>query len=1169
MKLFRPFMFLLLVCAVAGVAQTTSQISGTVSVANGSVVPGAQVTLTNTGTNAVRTAQTQANGTYRFPALDVGQYKIAVAKTGFKTFAQSGIVLQVNSSPVVNVTLQVGAMTQTVEVQANASMIEAQGSAVGQVIQPEQVVDLPLNGRQATQLIALSGAAVLTGGGGLTENLDFPTAVAYSVAGSVPNSTNYTLDGAPNIDYRTDVGEPLPMPDALQEFKVTSSAQAASTDSRPGGTVNAVTKSGTNQFHGDLFEFLRNGVMDAKGYTFPNSAGIVPPGVRDNLKRNQFGGTLGGPILHNKLFFFYGYQGTTERQQGTPSNTTVPTAAMLAGDFTAYMAPPCQRKQAYLKDDLNGHPLVTAHDSNVLQPQWLNTPSAKIAAKIAAMLPTPTDACGDVARSQYQSDNYNEQTARVDWQHTANDTIFARYFITNYNLLSYLAPGQLNLLSSSGDGLADRYQSLVAGDTHIVSPTLVSSLRANATRSADDRTSNSRIPTICSLGAMATCEQANQLDAFVNIPGNLGYDYENQFGVSESLVWQTGAHDLQFGGFWQHVQMNSNGTYQVDPEPSFTSGNTSYTGNNLADFITGNVDGLRQGGGQLGREGQNFATLFLQDNWKVSRELNLDYGVRWAPYFPQHNKYGMASDFSLANYLAGVHSQMFHNAPPGVTFPGDAGFNGMSDTPTDLKVFDPTVGIAWDPSGNGNEVIRAGYGLSYDTSTLWNAMHVVLNPPWGATLSITPQPVDPTATSAADTGGLANMYYGVVGGDPFPTGTAGPNSVFLPGGNYVFEAANAKPSYTQQWNVSVQKQFLSNWLASATYIGSRSRHIWTGVNLDPSTLIHAGMTAPGIVDTSAMTGITGPCTLRYGATTATFATCNGGPTATDTTGTINNQSARGALSLANPAEGPAMSGGVVEDEAIGVAAYDGLLLRLNHRLSNGLSIQSNYTWSHCLDTANAGQDIASDSQNPNDPTGDYGNCATDRRQLFNLSVIAQSRQVGSGWTNALLGHWAISGIFTATSGSPVTVTDGSNISLTGIGNPVAGRGYNDRPNLVGDPYGPGPVAANPSCKAPSAVGTETNWFNQCAFMDQAAGTFGNLGRNSLFGPGSWNLDSALWRTFPVSEGKSVEFRIEGFNILNHPQIGNPTSSLSSSTFDEISSSAHDSRIMQVALKFIF
>jgi hypothetical protein len=1170
-------------------AQGTAQISGIVTDSSGASIPGAQVQITNTDTNAVRTVRSSDDGSFNFPALAVGPYKLEVTKQGFRSFVQSGIVLQLNTNPSVNVTLQVGSVSQTVEVSANAAMVETQSTSVGQVIQPEQVVDLPLNNRQATQLIALAGASVNLNNPNSsgTGSLSYVTNVSYSVAGSQSNATNYLLDGTTNLDYQSNVGLPMPFPDALQEFKVESSAMPASSGRNPGGVVGAITKSGTNQFHGDLFEFLRNGIFDADAFNFPNTNGSLPTPTHDNLKRNQFGGTLGGPIKKDKVFFFYGFQETVERQQQLPTTRTVPTPAMLAGDFTAFLATPCQSSQQYLNEFIPsptpGGPqqqLTTALQSNKLLPAWLTTPSAKAAARVAALFPAPNNACGSVTTSGYQHDNEYQHVARTDWQRTGNDTIFARYFIANYNLLSSLStPG--DILTSSGDGLADRLQNVTVGDTHIFTPQTISSSRLSYVRTAVVRTSNNGIPNLCSLGVMGTCPTAHIISALYLEPGNQGWDYENAYGASENVAWQIGSHQLQFGVTFEHIQMNGNATFQLNPLPAFTSGSSSYSNNNLADFVTGNVDSYGQGNGQLSRDGQNLPSFFAQDSWKTKRTFQVNYGLRLDPYFPQHNGYSMASDFSLAGYDNGVQSKVFTNAAPGLIFPGDAGFNGRSDTRNRPWDFSPRIGVVWDPRGRGLETIRAAYGLFYDTSNLWNDMHIVLNAPWGNTVSFTPAPVNVSSSDPTQGGGLANPWFGQPGGNIFPTPFKPPaNYPFFANGAYVFQTQNVKAPNSQQWNLSVQKQMGANWLVSATYLGNKTTHILLGNNWDPDVVITAGMTAPGIVANNVAAGnpTSGSCTLYYGGTATanqyTFNPCNSTSTAKGATvNGINDESARKALNLANPNHGYKMNGGVIMGTSLGDSAYNGLLVSVQHRLSQGFSINGNYTWSHCLDDGEVGIDVTAAFENPANPKADWGNCGTDRRQIYNLSLVAQTPKFSSGWVEGIVGNWTASGIFTASTGSYANVLDGADISLIGLGggtsNSGGGSGH-DRPNKIGDPFAAGTIAANPSCTAPAQVKTIAHWFTPCAYQTQTATTFGNTARNSLLGPGHWNFDAAVWRTFPLTERFKVDFRFEGFNVFNDPQFGNPAATLSStSTLGRITSTVNNQRILQAALKITF
>jgi hypothetical protein len=1198
----RIFALVLLVCfpLLYAHAQATAQISGTVLDASGAAIPGAQVQITNTDTNAVRTAQSGSDGSYSFPNLPIGPYKLEVSKSGFTTYVQAGIVLQVGVNPTVNATLQVGAVTQTVEVQANAAMVETQSQAgLGQVIQPEQVVDLPLNDRQATQLIALSGAAVSTAGaGGLQNNLEYPNAPTFSIAGSQANSTNYYLDGSLNMDYRTNIGEPMPFPDALQEFRVESSASPADIGIRPGGTVNAAVKSGTNSFHGDAFDYLRNTVLDAYPDRFATSTGAPPPASPDNLKRNQFGGTIGGPIVKNKLFFFYGYQGTRERVTGGFHSTRVPTQATLNGDFTAMLAPPCQKKTIFLNSAY-----TTAPNSNILLPSLLTTPSALITRKFVPYLPAPVDACGDASYQSNTDDDENQSVMRADWQRTQNDSIFLRYFITNYTLQPYFANN--DILTASAPGLSDRVQTVDLGDTKIITPQLISSLRLAFLRTATVRTAPNGIPTWSQLGAQVTTQTANFTGqnsisgyASPNDPAYPGYDYENTFEISESIGWTHGAHQMTFGFQGEHIQMNNDGLFQVNANLSFTS---NVTGDGLADFLTGNASSIRQGNGQLGRDSQNMPALFFQDYWKVKRTFQVNMGVRWDPFIPQYNKYKQVSDFSLASYEAGKISSTYPNAPPGVTFPGDYGFNEKSDTNPHIWDFAPRIGIVWDPRGNGRETIRAGYGVFYDTSVLWNTMHIVLNPPWGLTVSNPSVPtafyvngaLDTSGTCAVGVAGCAwggtvqNPWNGFTGGNPFPSPLNPPSSfVFPEHGTFVFENQGNKAANTQQWNLSFEKQLGANWLVSAAYLGSKGTHEWLGQNMNPSVVITPEMTSaqyPAIVANNVVAGSpdVGSCTLLYGAQQVTFNPCNGNGNSSNAVNGVTNNNARRLMNLINPAlkAGPALDGGLLQEFANGNSAYNGLLLTAQHRLSQNFSISTNFTWSHCLDQGEIGQDIGNAYQNPFNRKADWGACSFDRRKIYNLSLVAMSPHHSERALQAILGDWQGSGIFTATSGSWLNLTDGEDESLTGVGA--------DRPDEVGNPFKPGAVGANPSCVAPTAIHTLKAWFNPCAFAMAPLGSYGTLGRNAIQGPGNWNFDAAIWRTFPISERFKLDFRAEAFNAFNHMEIGNPATALftgllnnsnppnglanlsTSAGFISSSVSPTSQRIMQFALKLTF
>ncbi len=1129
---------------------SVSQVSGVVRDASGGIIPDAEVQITNTDTNAVRTAQTDANGAYSFPSLAIGPYSLQVTKQGFQKYVQVGIVLQVGDNPKINVELPVGTVTQQIEVQAAAVMVESQSTAVNQVINPQQIVDLPLNGRQPTDLIALSGAAVNTlGAAGTINTLDYPTAVSYSVAGSQPNATNYYLDGAQNLDFRTNVGLPMPFPDALAEFSLGISSMPANLGVRPGGAVNGVTRAGTNSFHGNLFEFVRNGVLDATARTYASRTAPAATGVRDTLVRNQFGGTVGGPIVKDKLFFFGGFQGTMSNSTVAQTTATVPTAAMQRGDFSAALA---KGSGCTGSGTVIPAAYVTTPGSNIIQPALMQTPSAVLASKVYALVPTANtvDVCGTIFYTAAPTYNLEKQyVTRVDWQRTANDSIFGRYFLADYSQPSYYTVG--NLLSSSGVGLADRVQTVAIGDTRIIGAHGINTLRLAFDRTATVRASNPGIPTLCQLGMNATCQVQNQISAYIkNTPGNLGYDYENSYGVYEGYAWTNGKHQLNAGFSWVHVQMNNDGVFQMNPGPSF---GTSYTGVAIVNFVTGNTDGYSQGNGQLGRDSQNQPALYIQDAWKVHPRIQLTGGLRWDPFIAQYNKYGESSSFSLAGYNAGTVSKQYVNAPPGITFPGDAGFNGKSSTNNYYNACAPRVGLVWDLTGKGTQTLRVGYGFFYDTSILWNTMHIVLNPPWGETLNFTP-------LSVAQGGGLANPFFGQPGGNPFPTPLNPPSTfVFPTNGTYIFENQTNKPSNVQQWNLAYQIQLTNNLLLSATYIGNKTSHVWLGISQNSSQYL-------------AQYGTTQPCTLPFGGQSYTFTICNSPSQANEKAvgnSAITNVNARRALTIANPIYGPALSGGLTTAFSMGNGAYNGLLVSAQERLSHGFSVLTNYTWSHCLDNGEVGQDIGNSFENPANPKADWGNCGFNRKGIFNLSVTAQTPKYQEAALKYLVSGWNGSGIFTASTGSNYNIATGYDVSLTAVGR--------DRPNMVGNPNVGGPVSANPNCVAPATVHNLAYWYNPCAFAAPTLGTYGNEKRNDLVGPSNWNLNLAAWRSFSLPEHIRLDFRAEAFNALNHTQIGNPSATLYSGNTNAPtanaglinSSSAQGPRILQLAIKASF
>ncbi|HEX6894377.1 MAG TPA: carboxypeptidase-like regulatory domain-containing protein, partial [Bryobacteraceae bacterium] len=443
----------------AASGQAVSQISGTVRDNSGAVMAGVQITATDTDTDFKRMAVTDDAGNYVLINLPLGPYRLEASKMGFRNYVQTGITLQVGTAPEIAITLGLGQVSESVQVEANVSQIETRSIGVGSVIETQRILDLPLNGRQPTDLITLGGSSVQTG---ISPGYGMRTGALISVAGSSIEGVQYNFDGAPHINTLDGSGMPLPFPDALQEFKVSTSVQDASNSGHSGATVSSVTRSGTNAFHGDLFEFLRNYDVNARDFFATGP---------DGLKRNQFGGTLGGPIKKDKLFFFAGYQGTLVRQTPISTQEFVPTPDMLQGNFATFASAACQNGQPLT---LRGPFVSNQVSASLLSPAAVN---------IAKRLPQALNGCGRVLTGIVNHENDNQGVTRVDYQISAKHSLFARYMLTRQE---FAVPYSLtpDPLTEGTPGFNDQAQSGTIGDTYVLSPSMVNSVRLSVNRIA-------------------------------------------------------------------------------------------------------------------------------------------------------------------------------------------------------------------------------------------------------------------------------------------------------------------------------------------------------------------------------------------------------------------------------------------------------------------------------------------------------------------------------------------------------------------------------------------------------------------------------------------------------------------------------------------------------------
>ena len=1100
MNLFR-LVIVAAVCVAAVWAQGTAQIQGIVLDASGSAVAGADIKATQTDTGIVRSTVSGADGVYVLANLPVGPYRLEVSKPGFNEFVQTGIVLQVNTSPNVDVTLKVGAVTEQVQVEANAALVDTQGTSVGSVIENQRILELPLNGRNAVELIQLAGAAVP---GGRNGTAGYPGGLNISVAGGLLSGVTYFLDGTLYNNPFDAVNMPFPFPDALQEFKVETNSLTAQNGLHSGAAVSAIVKSGTNEFHGDAFEFLRNGDMNARNFFAPR---------RDTLKRNQFGGTVGGPIRKNKVFFFAGYQGTKLRSD--PANLTgfVPTAAMLAGDFSA-----CPTFPATIRDPNGG---------TFSNKQIPTTRFSAPALAIVKMLPKSNDPCGRVPYGPIQQQNENQVLGRVDYQISSRQMLFGRYMASKY-----LQPPSYslskNILDTTGGGLDDLAQTVAIGHTFLVTSTVVNTFRVAANRIGVHRFNDDYFSG-CDIGVNMACFVPHQTVVNVTTGPVIGIGTAIQasfipsyYTLSDDVSVVRGGHQLGFGfsGFkYQHSQKAN-----VFSSATFNF-NGQTTGVGMADFLLGQMSTMTQGTPNTTFTTKWYYGMYAQDAWKATRRLTINLGVRWEPFLPQRINNGAVYNFSLDRYLHGVHSTVFKNAPAGLLYAGDPGFTDMTGVGRRYDQFAPRVGLAFDPKGDGKTVIRAAFGMSYDFPNLMIMSTPTTAPPFGNTVT----PTGPL--------NFADPWSSYPGGNPFP-GSFGPNAPFINFGSYMAMQPDAKATTVYSWNFSTQRQIGSSWLVSATYLGTETAHLWVSYQANPATII------PGPLGGS----------------------CN---TATNCNSTANTNFRRIAYQL-NPGDGIKL-GPVDVFDSSGTVSYNGLMLLMQKRLSQGVSLNANYTWSHCIGDITQASSVGGVGVgllDPNNRRFDRGNCQTptldgtqslDRRHVANFTAVLQAPRFSERWVRIAASNWMLSSSVRILSGAFQSVTAGIDQQLSGNGGAV------QRANQV---------LAYPLCpQITYGASVACGWLNPAAFQQPAFGTLGNSGRSSVPGPGFWEWDAALSRLFHIREKMTLEARGEAFNLTNSFRAGSPgqptvITARNSSNFGQIIT-AQDPRIMQVAMKFVF
>jgi hypothetical protein len=825
-------LLILLLLAFPAVAQNvTGALAGIVKDPSGSVVPNATVTATNTGTSAAFHTATSDEGQYTFPTLPVGTYRLAVEAGGFKKYETSGIRLQVNETARVDVALVVGGASETVSVTAEVVRVDTDTSTLKTVVDTKRIEELPLNGRNATQLMRLVAGVTSDPRADVTSGTTYPGITPVSVNGSRSNMTNYVLDGANNNDHYSNAPNPMPNPDALQEFSVQTNNFSAEFGRQAGGIVNAITKSGTNELHDSAFEYVRNQALNATNFFSPVVNGKKQ---QDGLKRNQYGATVGGPVwipkLYNgrdKTFFFFSYQGTRLRQAPIQSQIIVPTAAMRAGDLSSIT------KQ--LKDPFTGQNLV----NNQIPASEISPISLQVLQHIP--LPTIGNTTFAAAPNNFDEDQW---LVRIDQQFSSKNRLTGRWFRSFGDTPAYLDPANY-LAQNTGRTWLNTSVSLV--DTHTISARLL-----NQFLFSFNRTDGLNIPiyppkSFHDLGINIFTDDKPQW--YVSVSGYWGTlntgdtnrFLRDEYQLTDTVRWTTSAHQFSVGGEYGRGADDVTNNFRANGRYTFNGGSAPFTGDSFGDFLTGKFSDFTQGAGEYRNTRFNRMAVFAQDVWKIRRRFTLNLGVRWEPFFPYTD-----INNRIAAWHPGEQSQRYVNAPPGVVFVGDPGVP-TGGFPIAWRNVAPRAGFAWDVFGTGRTSVRGGYGVFFDqpNSIAWN--NQADQAPFGTVLS----------TSGNAVNNFTNPYAGTV--NPFPSPLNPSRDAYFPqfSSQYLYTNDMRNP-YMQSWNFTVEHEAGAGFVVTASYVGSKGTRLVSIRELNPAVY------APGV--TTATTNQRRPLAPGLGST---------------------------------------------------------------------------------------------------------------------------------------------------------------------------------------------------------------------------------------------------------------------------------------------------------------
>jgi hypothetical protein len=1182
-KLLSLLVTALVTQAGALLAADGGSILGTVTDPRGAAIPGAMVTVIETASGVKQSLSTDSRGFYSFPSLSIGHYDVQIEADGFRPLRRTRIVLDVNSKVVVDASLVIGEQSEAITVSESTTHVETADTQMGEVISAQQMTSVPLNGRSYTDLLSLqSGVAPITtitadtvqdvGATALSPSGDLNPGT-ISINGQREFANSFVLNGS-DVEEDVNMGAAIiPNLDSIAEFRILTSNFDAEHGEFSGGQIEVVTKSGTNNFHGDLFEFLRNTDLDARNFFSP---------TRGAFNQNQFGGTFGGPIRKDKVFFFADYQGTRLIQGIDTGEIPVPSLQDRTGDLSDLAS-------SFTTVNANGQTVPTT----VSGPYWASQlsqnlgygvsagepyyfpgctspaqcvlPNATIpqsawsapAVNLLKYIPLPNNANGTFSTSAYNETLRDDKGAyRIDAS-TRWGMLSAYYFADDWsqNNPYPVAQGGANVPGFNALNLG-RSQLLSLGDTKTLSPTAVNDFHFSFMRDA----TNLGQP----VGGVGVSLASQGFAVGANTPGivplspktegvesvdfnnfSIGTNTNELKQINNTFQWRDnfskviGTHTITLGGDFHYDQVNVNPIAQLNGNFLFFG---SETGVDFADFLLGIASQYNQSQLQPFYGRNKYVGIFAQDSWRATKHLTLNYGLRWDRIEPWYEKYNQISTF-----VPGQQSVVFPGAPPGILFPTDPGVSRTLAPPGNLD-FAPRVGLAYAPDadhgtflgkilgGPGKTSIRASYGMFYTAIEALTIGVLSANAPYGTTYTSPAPPLFATPFITAATGQNLGQYFPVQLA-PLNSTASNPDpninwSQFEPVSGIPGYPTNNKIPYNQQYMLSIERGFGKSSLLSVSYVGSQAHHLLVLEEANPGN--------PALC-----LQLSNPANLAPGQTPC--GPFNESNTFVTASGQVINGT-RGPL-------GPNF-GSDTNQTTIGNSSYNSLQVTFRHS-SGPLQVLAAYTYSKSLDQSSSlGEEV-----NPLNPSLSRALSAFDLTQNF---VVSYSYQLPFarlfGVRNRGTEGWEISGITHFSTGFPVTLINYGDNSLLGA-----------EPNGINN-YGvdeadvaPGPLNLNHNPR------NGQSYFTTALFSENALGTPGDASRRYFYGPGMANFDMALMKSLRLTEAKSLQFRIEGFNVFNHAQFFGPQAvdgNISSSTFGYAVNAAAP-RLVQASAKFTF